>query len=179
MFTGNLIMCPVACDAFRTGISGRTLAIPIAGTPPVAPSREARAESISARLRALIGRGRGKRFAPQAPELAQVADVRLPAPIGHRLLREPNRVVVSIDQLVDKRHQVLGQLHQLAIAVAGSAASIPTGMDWATQGPAPGKAMIPHARVTEVAPWPFNDSGVASKCSTISAAVRCAASRSP
>src|SRR5438045_2439261 len=46
MFTGSLIMCPVAYDAFRTGISGRTFAMPIASTPPVALISRGRLEVL-------------------------------------------------------------------------------------------------------------------------------------
>src|SRR6478752_2037504 len=106
MFTGILSTCPVAYDAFSTGISGKTLAMPIASTPPFAPSLEARAEPGRAPLTA-TGLRRGERFASQATELAHVAEVRFPPPIGHEFLREPNGVVVSVDQLVDQEREIL------------------------------------------------------------------------
>src|SRR3954470_20113100 len=101
MFTGNLIMRPVACDAFSTGISGRTFAMPIASTPPCAPSRSVRPE-----LRLMRGartlsvqstvRGGGECLAAETPKFAQVAQVRLPAPIEHQVGRQPHSVVVRL-----------------------------------------------------------------------------------
>src|SRR2546423_13010167 len=106
MFPGNLIMRPVAYDAFSTGISGRTFAMPIAGTPPRAPSRDVRPESpciggapasSGASAAPPISRGRGQCLAAEEPQFAQVAQVRLPAPIERQAGREPHGVVVSFE----------------------------------------------------------------------------------
>src|SRR5689334_22742369 len=143
MFTGNLIMRPVAYDAFSAGISGRTFAKPIASTPPFTSSRQVRTELqwvVRARprprpvhgreglRRRVRGRG-GKRLATEPLELAQIAQVGLPAPAKVQVGRQPHRVLVGVEQLVDQQRELLGQLHHPATAAAGSTSSIGTGMD--------------------------------------------------
>src|SRR4051794_2090894 len=131
MFTGSLIMCPVAYDALSTGISGRTFARPIASAPP----RDGVRSQLQTRSCDPAVRRRDDSGAPQARELAQVVEVRVPAPITQRRLRsQPQRVVVSFDQLVDELGQLLRLVHQPATA-ADSPTSIGTGSDSVTGGP--------------------------------------------
>src|SRR3954453_13942745 len=113
MFTGNRIMRPVAYDAFSTGISGSTFAMPIASTPPCASSLQVRLElpllqdARTASSRPAVPRAR-QRLAAGAAQFAQVADVGVPAPVVEdEIYREPQRVVVSIEQLVDEQRELL------------------------------------------------------------------------
>jgi hypothetical protein len=76
-------------------------------------------------------------LAAGALQLAQVAQVSVPAPIvDYEICREPQGVVVSIEQLVDEQRELLRQFHQLARATIDSVSSTGTGIDWATGGPA-------------------------------------------
>src|SRR5215216_7668026 len=132
MFTGSLIMRPVAYDAFSAGISGRTFAIPMASTPPRAPPRKARPGSQGDVRARLVGDGGGQRLAAKPLQIAQVAELHLPVPIGREVGREPRGVVESAEQLLDEEGQLLGcldpssrvhhreGLHYVATAAAGS-----------------------------------------------------------
>ncbi len=51
-----------------------------------------------------------ERFASHTLQLAQIVDVSIPAPIADPVLREPHRVVMSIEQLVDEVRQRCGGL---------------------------------------------------------------------
>src|ERR671924_2244248 len=104
MFTGNLIMRPVAYDALSAGISGRTFVMPIASTPPRASSRDVRpkpprgarpvrppAEARPGRCAACRRRGAGARLVrgdggqclpAQSLQITQVAHLYLPVPIA-------------------------------------------------------------------------------------------------
>src|SRR5215207_8296629 len=106
MLAGNLIMRPVAYDAFSTGISGRTFVMPIASTPPRAPSSNARSESprsarpVRPTARAQRGGdaaswesvgaglvGGGQRLAAQPLYIAQIGQLHLPVPVDAQLGR--------------------------------------------------------------------------------------------
>src|SRR3954452_12044878 len=136
MFTGKRIMCPVAYDAFSTGISGRTFAMPIASTPPCASSLQVRLElplledARTSRRRTTTVPCGGQRLAAGTAQLAQVAEMGVPAPVvEHEICREPQRVVVRVEQLVGEERELLRELHQLATIAAGSLASTGTGID--------------------------------------------------
>jgi hypothetical protein len=110
-------MCPVAYDAFSTGISGRTFAKPMGSTPPGASSLTVRGKRLSTNgvrapsARATV-RGAGQGLAAGASELTQIAEVSVPAPIaGCEIGRKPHGVVVSVEQLVDEQRELLGQFH--------------------------------------------------------------------
>src|SRR4051794_5156584 len=103
MFTGNLMMRPVAYDALRTGISGRTFAMPIVSTPPVASSCEGRLDrswAAGPARRVAREHAGGKRFAAEALQVAQVANMCFPARIKQQVLGQPQGVLVSVEQLV-------------------------------------------------------------------------------
>ena len=51
-----------------------------------------------------------ERFTSHTLQLAQIIDVSIPAPIADPVLREPHRVVMSIEQLVDEVRQRCGGL---------------------------------------------------------------------
>src|SRR4051794_18246239 len=168
MFTGSLIMCPVAYDARSTGISGGTFAKPIPRTPPCASSSWLGRWPRPPRGPPALGRA-DERGAAEPGQVVQVAEVLLPVPVAEReLAGQAHRVVVGREELLDDRGQLLRLLHQTATAVAG----IGTSIGWATGGPACGKAITAQARlVSKVSPI--------SKVSTTSAASASAAPRSP
>jgi hypothetical protein len=109
-------MWPVAYEAFRTGISGRTFAKPMGSTPPGASSLTVRGKRLTNGARAPSARATvrsaGQGLAAGTSELTQVAEVSVPAPIADREIgREPHGVVVSVEQLVDEQRELLGQFH--------------------------------------------------------------------
>src|SRR4051794_24132261 len=116
MLTGSLIMRPVAYDAFSTGISGRTFAMPIGRAPPNTSPSKVRAElpltheARTPRIQPAIPSA-SQRLAADTPQFEQVADVRVPAPIELEIGGQPHGVVVSVQQLVDQQRELFGQFH--------------------------------------------------------------------
>ena len=187
MFTGSLIMRPVAYDAFNTGISGRTFAMPIA-THLLAPSGNATGIS---RWRARVTR-RLLRPASRGPLAADRADSRAGPASANRMTgrrracgvvespeRAPRRAAAPLAQRGDVRATSPAAPY-VASDGAGSGSSVGIRMDSARGSPSGGKAITAQASVTlAVARCPFRDSGAASTFSMSSAAVPLAASRSP